>query len=158
MSRIARAMRWTCSSLSITHGPAIKASGEPAPKRTPAATSIACGVLDISQQRSGQAALPILVRGADEGAEQRVRLERLRFELGMELAPEIPGVIADLTDLDIGVIRRLAGDPQPCGGQDLLILAVEFVAVAVPLTDLRGAVRFLSEAAIFQDARPGAQP
>jgi len=34
----------------------------------------------------------MLQRGADEGFEQRVRLERLGLELGVELAAEIPGM------------------------------------------------------------------
>src|SRR5438034_6048576 len=123
ISRIATAMRSTCSSLSITHGPAIKTSGASPPKRIPDPTSIPCGVLDISQERSGQPSLAILVGGPDEGPEQRMRLERFRFEFGMELAAQIPGVVADLADLDVGVVRCLAGDPEPGGRQDLLILA-----------------------------------
>src|SRR4051812_28466025 len=121
ISRIARAIRRTCSSLSITHGPAIRASGEPAPKRTSGATSIPCGVLDISEQRSGQPPLAVLVSGPDECAEQRMRLERFRFEFGMELASQIPRMVVNLTDLDVSVIRGLAGDPQTGGRQDLLI-------------------------------------
>src|SRR4051812_22696436 len=150
-------MRRTCSSLSITHGPAIKASGAPAPKLTPGATSIPCGVLDISQQRPGQPPLAILVSGPDKGAKQRVRLKRLRFELGMELATQIPGMVADLADLDIGVIRCLAGNPQPGGGQDLLVFTVEFVAMPVALADLGSSVGFMRETALLQNAGPGSQ-
>ena len=50
--------------------------------------------------------------GADECAEQRMRLERLRFELGMELAAEVPRMIRDLADLDIHAVRGLACEPQ----------------------------------------------
>ena len=49
---------------------------------------------------------------ADEGDEQRVRLQRLRLELGMELAAEEPGMVGDLADLDVRAVGRLAGDAQ----------------------------------------------
>src|SRR6476620_4396526 len=87
-----------------------------------------------------------------------MRLELFRFELGMELAAQVPRVVADLADLDIGAVRRLAGDPQSGRGQDLLILAVEFVTMTVPLADLSASVRLVSEAAVLQKTGPGAQP
>src|SRR3989338_4950121 len=41
--------------------------------------------------RSATVALPVRIRGADEGLEERVRVERLGLEFGMELATEEPG-------------------------------------------------------------------
>src|SRR5262249_17358693 len=99
---MASAMRSTCSSLSITQGPAISASGLAPPNRIEGVTSISTCVLDVPQQRPGQAPLAILVRRPDEGPEQRMRLERLRLELRMELAAQKPPMAGNLADLEIG--------------------------------------------------------
>src|SRR5438067_12559647 len=95
-SRIPRAMRWTCSSLSITHGPAISTKGRPPPN---ALNSTGTRVLGLRPQfvrgvgrRRDHTHLPKCLGRADKGFEQRVRLHRFRFELGVELAAEIPGV------------------------------------------------------------------
>jgi hypothetical protein len=45
------------------------------------------------------AAVPVLERGADEAAEQRMRGERLALELGVELAPDEVGVVGQLDHL-----------------------------------------------------------
>src|SRR5437667_2342854 len=66
MRAMAAAMRCTCSSLSITHGPAISASGHPPPKRIDGLTSITTGILHVPQQRSRQPPLAVLVRRGDE--------------------------------------------------------------------------------------------
>ena len=59
-------------------------------------------ILDIPQQRVPASRLfAMLVGGADERSEQRMRLQRLRFELRMELAAQEPGMIRDLADLDV---------------------------------------------------------
>src|SRR6202790_3285710 len=109
---IAAAMRRTCSSLSITQGPAISANGCPPPKRMDGLTSIATDKLDIPQQRPRHTALALLVSGPNKRSKQRMRLERLGFELGMKLAAQIPRMISDLADLDEGASGRLAGNPQ----------------------------------------------
>ena len=62
--------------------------------------------------------LPILVAGGDEVAEERVRLERLGFELGVELAAEEEGVAGDLDDLDVGGVGGGAGEAQAGAGED----------------------------------------
>ena len=100
----------------------------------------------------------MLVSGGDEGPEQRMRFERLRFEFGMKLAAQIPGMVANLADLDVSAIRSLARDPQARRRQDLFILAIELVAMPVPLADLDRPVRLVGEAAFLQDAWPGAEP
>src|SRR5579863_3981309 len=101
---MARAMLWTCSSLSMTQGPAMSANGQSAPKRM-GPSSIGDRVLDIPQQGARHALLSILIGRRNERPEQRMRLERLRLELGMELAAQIPGVVFDLADLHVGVVR-----------------------------------------------------
>src|SRR5579859_1716653 len=151
-------MRCTCSSLSMTQGPAISANVSPPPKRMDGLTSIATGKLDIPQQRPRHTALALLVSGANKRSKQRMRLERLGFELGMKLAAQIPRMISDLADLDVGAIGSLAGNPQTGRCQNLLIFAIELVAVTMPLADLRRAISLVREAAFHQQAWPRAQP
>ena len=76
-------------------------------------------------------------RGPDERTEQRMRFERLRFELGVKLAAEIPGMILDLADLDVGAVGRLARDLETVRGQHFLEFAIEFEAMAMALADVR---------------------
>src|SRR5438045_1328271 len=106
------AMKSTCCSLSITHGPAINATGAASPIATPPPRSIRIRKNGRALLRglAREAALVLLPGGADERAEQRVRLQGLRFELGMELAAEVPGMIRNLADLDVGSVGRLARD------------------------------------------------
>src|SRR5664280_2030658 len=144
-SRMPRAMRCTCSSLSMTHGPATSTSGWPQPN---ALYSIATGVNRLRPRRLPglrlQPAPPVLIGGADKRLEEGMRFHRFGLELGMELAAEIPRMIGDLADLDIGLVRRLARDAQPSGFQPVLVFPVELVAVTVTLVDLAhtvGAVR-----------------
>src|SRR5436305_11623288 len=93
----------------------------------------------------------------DERAEQRMRLQRFRFELGMKLAAEIPRMVCDLADLDVGAVGRLAGDPQARSRQDRLKFAIELEAMAMALANGRRAIRLAREAVLFQNAGPGAQ-
>ena len=78
----------------------------------------------------------MLQRGAEKRGEQRMRLQRLRFEFGMELASQIPRMIRQFADLDVHAVGRLARQPQAVLGQNRLKFAIEFVAVAMALADL----------------------
>src|SRR3984957_15295410 len=82
----------------------------------------------------------VLVAGGDEGEEERVGLEGLGFELGVELAAEEERVGGDLDDLDVGGVGGCAGEAEAAAGEDGLVLAVELVAVAMALGDFGGAV------------------
>ena len=53
-------------------------------------------------------------------AEERVRLERLGLELGVELAAEEVGMAGDLDDLDVGGVGRGAGEAEAGAGEQLL--------------------------------------
>src|ERR1035441_4642120 len=75
----------------------------------------------------------------------------------MELAPEIPGMVAQLADLDVRVVRRLAGDLQARRPQALFVFAIELVAVPVALVDFARAVGAVSHAALGQAASPASQ-
>ena len=41
-----------------------------------------------------------------------MRLQRLGFELGMELAAQIPGMVGKFADLDVDAVGSLAGQAQ----------------------------------------------
>src|SRR3954466_11796541 len=82
-SRMPRAMRRTCSSLSMTHGPAIRTSGRPSAKSL---NSIGTGKQRLFLQR--EAAHVLVVGRADERLKKRVRLHGFRLELRMKLAAQ----------------------------------------------------------------------
>src|SRR5690554_1341556 len=48
-----------------------------------------------------------------EFGEQRMRVERFAFQLGMELDPDEPGVIGTFDDLEQQAVGRHAGEDQP---------------------------------------------
>src|SRR5262249_30815896 len=96
-------------------------------------------------------------RRADECGEQRMRLERLGFELRMEMANEKPRGVRCLDDFHVIIVRRPSGDTQSGGPEDLFGLAVEIVTVAMPLADLCFAVSLVRKGTWLQFARPGAQ-
>ncbi len=50
--------------------------------------------------------LPMLVRCADERSEERMRLERFRFEFGMELASDEVRMVRQFDHLDVSSIGR----------------------------------------------------
>jgi len=52
--------------------------------------------------------------GADEGGKERMRLEGLGFEFGMELAAEEPGVIGRFNNFDVVFVGSSASDSQAC--------------------------------------------
>ena len=45
-----------------------------------------------------------------------MRLQRLRFELGVKLAAEEPRVVRHFANLDVDAIGSLAGQPQAARG------------------------------------------
>src|SRR5579883_2560360 len=152
-ARMPHAMRWTCSSLSMTHGPAINTSGRPAPN---AAKSIGTGEQRLLFDR--EIAQMLAVGRADECLEQRMRLHRLGLEFGMELAAEEPRVLRHLTDLHVLAVRRLSRNAQPRRRQLRFVFAVEFVPVTVPLVNVLGPVGLAGEASALEPARPAPQP
>src|ERR1019366_5656678 len=156
-----RAMRWTCSSLSMTHGPAISTSGRPCPNRS---NSIATRVaylrlgLRVRLRQRRQPPPPVLIRRADERFEQRMRLHGLRFELGMELASQEPRMVRNFADLHVGAVGRLPGNTQSGRLQTFFIFPVELIAVPVALLDFARAIRPVGEARFGEAAGPASQP
>src|SRR4051812_19114600 len=128
MSRSASAVSIACASLSITHGPAMSASGPP-PRLTPPTSTGETTRLPY-HGRCGRLALRQLVAVArfDEPGEQRVRLQRLRLELGMELHRDVIRMRRQLQHLDELAVERASDDFESLVGQRLLVEAVELVA------------------------------
>src|SRR5690349_5409470 len=97
MSRSARAVSTAWDSLSMTQGPAISISGLPPMLAMPIRTGSTR--LPYHGRRGG---LPggelVLVARFYEAAEERMRLERLRLELGMELDGDVPRMRRQLDD------------------------------------------------------------
>ena len=58
----------------------------------------------------------VIEGGADEGGEKRMRLERLGFEFGVELAAEEPGVVWGFDDFDVVFVWGAAGDLKAGAG------------------------------------------
>src|ERR1022692_891469 len=99
----------------------------------------------------------MLVRRRDERAEQRMRFQRLRLELGMKLASDEMRMIRQFHDLDISSVGRRAGDAQPGRHHRLFIFAIEFVTMAVALADLELAVDLVRQRVGLNLASPCAQ-
>jgi hypothetical protein len=55
---------------------------------------------------------PVIERSAHERPEQRMRFQGFRFELGMELAPQEPGMIGELANLDVDAVGSLTRQAQ----------------------------------------------
>ena len=59
----------------------------------------------------------VLIGGADERREKRMRFQRRGLELRMELAAQEPRVVGDFHDFHVDAIRRAAGDGRPPAAQ-----------------------------------------
>src|ERR1700744_5188137 len=84
---------------------------------------------------------PVLVRSRDKRAKQGMWLQRLGFELRVELATQEERVTGDLDNLHVGRVRRGASDAQTGSREQRLVFPVELVTMAVPFADLGGLIR-----------------
>src|ERR1700751_4556842 len=75
----------------------------------------------------------------------------------MELAAQEPGVVGGFDDFDVVLVGGAAGDLEAGVDQSFLVIAVEFVAMAVALADFELAVRAVSEGAGSELAGPSAK-
>src|SRR5229473_7259504 len=87
-----------------------------------------------------------------------MRLQRLRFELRMELATNEKRMTRNLHHLNVSPVRSRAGNAQPGGHHGLFILTIELVTMPVPLTDLGLAIYFGGQRARLDLARPCPEP
>src|SRR5580698_10246485 len=101
---------------------------------------------------------PALNRGLDESAEQRMRIERARLQLGMELASEEPWVPLELHDFDQVLIWGEAGRDETDLLEAFAIVVVHFVAMAMALGDGVLAIERHRERARLDVAWPRTEP
>src|SRR5712671_4633120 len=87
-----------------------------------------------------------------------MRLERLRLELRMELAPNEMRMIWQLHHLYVSSIWSRPRDAQPRRDHRLFILAIEFVAMAVAFADLKLAIDLVRQRVRLNLASPRPQP
>ena len=102
--------------------------------------------------------LAMFIRRANKRPKQRMGLQWLGLELGMELAPDEMWMIRQLHHLHIGAVWSRSGNAQAAGHQWLLVLAVEFVTMAVPLADLEHTVNPMRQRIRLDPASPRTQP
>src|SRR5262245_66593011 len=101
----------------------------------------------------------LLHRSPDERGEQRMRLERPRFELGVELHADEPGMVLVLDHLRQQPVRRHAGKPHAVLLEATAITGINLVAVTVALGNLGGTIVDLAHtAAALELRRLGAEP
>src|SRR6476619_489240 len=74
-----------------------------------------------------------------------MRLERLRLELRMELAANKMRMIRQLHHLHVSSIRRRSGNAQARSRHGLFVLAIELIAMPVPLADFERAINLLRQ-------------
>ena len=60
-------------------------------------------------------------------------LERTRLEFGKKLASQKPRVVANLNDFYVRAVGCHAREIESMRDEDVFVLAIEFVAVPVPL-------------------------
>lgn len=94
----------------------------------------------------------LLGRRFDEALEQRMRLKRARLQFRVVLDADEPGMIRVFDGLGQHTIRRHAGEDQTAVFQTVLVVDIDFVAVAVALGDVGRAVD-LGDLGVLLDKR-----
>src|SRR6202023_4370870 len=102
-----------------------------------------------------EALATVLEACVNERCKQRMRSQRVRFELGVKLAADEPGVIRDFHDFDVDAVRSAAGDAESSARERVFIFAIKLVTVAVTLGDIGVAVSLVGERAGLDFAGPG---
>src|SRR5215469_2495781 len=86
-----------------------------------------------------------------------MRLERLGFELGMELTGDKVRMVGQFHHLHVGSVRSRTRNSQSARGERFLVFTIEFVAVAVAFADLGLTVDLAGQGARLDFAGPGAE-
>src|ERR1700747_1434008 len=100
----------------------------------------------------------IFVGGSNECAEQRMRLQWLRLELGMKLATNKVWMVREFHHFYISPVGCRTRNSQSRRDHRLFIFAVEFVTMTVTLADLKLSINRVCERVRFNLARPRSQP
>src|SRR5258706_12552490 len=72
----------------------------------------------------------MLIRRRDECAEQRMRLQRLPLELGMELAADEMRLVRQFDHFDVSPFGRRTRNPHPLHHHRPLLFTTEFLRLA----------------------------
>src|SRR5512136_3127472 len=116
----------------MTQGPAIRNRGSVPPTETSLLILMLFAFFEA-----------MLITCSNKRYKQRMRLERLGLEFGVELASQEPGMVFDFDDLDQLVLRIPPGKEQPGPGQVAFVGRVEFIAVAMPLLYISFPIGFI---------------
>src|SRR5580765_1772175 len=161
ISRIAAAVSSACEALSMTHGPRMKASGCPPPtEKDPIRTGFTVPILSIRRRPDVRRLQPtglVAIARFDEAREERMRRERLRLELGMELDGDEPRMRRQLRDLDELAVGRAARHLHPVLRERRLVETIEFEAMPMPLVDQIAAVDSVRDRSGHEFARVASQ-
>ncbi len=103
------------------------------------------------------AGLLVLPSGGDEIPEERVGSEGSRFELGMKLNRQEPGMVRDLDDLDELGVGCATSDEKAGLGQNFFVFPIELEAVAVALGYLQSAIGPMGQRPGFENTGISAQ-
>src|SRR6202521_2113818 len=117
------------------------------------------GGRDVSLRfgRLAEALATVLEACVNERCKQRMRSQWLRFELGVKLAADEPGVSRDFHDFDVDAVRSAAGDAESSARERVFIFAIKLIAVTVTLGDIGAAISLVGERAGLDFAGPGAE-
>ena len=119
-------------------------------------------VVDLLEQphRNGlqRPVVNVVVARRDEAAEKRVRAVRLAQKFRVELAGQIVGMLLEFDHFHELAVGAGAAEDESVALEFFAVGVVEFVAVAVPLVDDKGAVELLGLAAHHELAGLRAQP
>src|SRR6185436_5813602 len=96
--------------------------------------------------------------GVNKTSEERMGIERFRFELRVELHRDVPRMGRELDDLDELPVERSADDLKTVIGQRFFIQAIEFVSMAMAFVDDRLAVQLMRSGSGLQFAGIRSQP
>src|SRR6266702_2536901 len=100
----------------------------------------------------------VFQRRGNECLKQRVEIERLGLELGVELAADKPGMAGDFHHLHQVPLLVDPRQHQPFGGEWFAEGVVKLIAMAVPLENLQAAVRLVGKTPLDERAGVGAEP
>src|SRR5882757_8612109 len=99
----------------------------------------------------------MLISSPNKRPKQRMRLQRLRLELRMKLAPDKMWMLRNLDHFNVSPIRSRSRNPQPASNHRVFVFAIELVTMPMALADFSLAIDLVSQCASLNFARPSAE-
>jgi len=90
----------------------------------------------LARRKTPRSNWPAAAGRMNEASEQGMTIKGAGLELGVELHPHKPGMVAQLNDLDQSAIRRQTAENQAFGQEHLTIGVIELIPVAMTFGDL----------------------